>query len=461
MAGATRDQAWVWTNTITSAIRQADPDRNVLSDMHSLKCENESWRIVDQAELNDILTTHPYPHFTPKCGQDQLNTIRNGLQATVESRFYGDIGNRPCVPEELGTLGPVVCSEKVAAAYIRTTLFSSWAHDCRGLLWWCAYDQGNLDFPPYEWTGLERELGLFRNNRQSKPVCDAMSAFGEILKKLPFKQLPERRKNAVCILTRDQDQWGVAFGSFILAKMAGFDIEFQFVDQPLKKSDFYLVPSVAGLFTLYRSEWLAILDQVHGGATMLLSYDNAFLQPFENVFGLEVESREKTLIPEGFKIDDKNLTCMHTDVMLKIKCTSAEIMLADIKNNPLLTCNKYGKGKTMFLNAPLENFLSNTPGVFNRSDEKPYWKIYAMAAKVAGVKRIIVSRNPQVGVTEHFISGEEAIAVLINYNPEPAVVTPEIGQGWSIVEIIYGQSTDAKLNIGGNDGAVVRLVKKV
>ncbi|MFA7231626.1 MAG: hypothetical protein WC071_10185, partial [Victivallaceae bacterium] len=353
-----RDQAWLWTNTIASAISQADPERGILSDMHGIQCENGSWRIVDQAELTDILTTHPYPRFTPKCEQDQLNTIRNGLHATAESRLYADIGNRPCVPEELGTLGPVVCSEKNAAAYLRTTLFSSWAHDCRGLLWWCAYDQDHLNFPPYEWVGLERELGLIRNNREAKPTCDAMLDFSQTLNKMPLKTLPEFRKNAVCILTRRQDQWSIAFSSFILAKQAGFDIEFQYTDQPLKKSDFYIIPSVASSFSLYRSEWLTLLKRAQSGATVLMTYDNAFIQPFENVFGIEVESREKTLHSERFKLDDKLLTCVYNDIMLKLKCTTAEVLVADMKDNPLLTCNKYGKGKMLFLNIPLERYLS-------------------------------------------------------------------------------------------------------
>ena len=459
-SGVTRDQAWLWTNTVTSAIRQADPERAILSDMHGIQCENGSWRIADQAELTDILTTHPYPQFTPKCNQDQLNTIRNGLHAAAESRLYADVGNRPCIPEELGTLGPVVCSEKNAAAYLRTTMFSSWAHDCRGLLWWCAYDQDHLDFPPYEWTGLERELGLIRNNRETKPVCDAMREFGGILKKMPFKNLPEFRKNAVCVLTRGQDQWSVAFSSFILAKMAGFDLEFQYADQPLKKSEFYLVPSVAGSSPLYRSEWLALLDRAQAGATVFMTYDSAFIQPFENVFGIEVESREKASHPESFKLDDKTLTCMHADVMLKLKCTAAEILLADLKDNPLLTCNQYGKGKMLFLNAPLEKYLSDTPGVFNRTEIKPYWKLYAMAAKLAGVNRIIVSGNPQVGVTEHFMSKNEAVAVLINYNPAPAAVNPVLGRGWKLTEVIFGQRSGKKLNIGGNDAAIVKLVKE-
>ncbi|MFA7231275.1 MAG: hypothetical protein WC071_08380, partial [Victivallaceae bacterium] len=75
--------------------------------------------------------------------------------------------------------------------------------------------------------------------------------------------------------------------------------------------------------------------------------------------------------------------------------------------------------------------------------------------------RIIVSGNPQVGVTEHVISGNEAIAVLINYNPTPAKVEPVIGHGWKMAEVISGNSTGKELNIDGNDAAIIRLVKNV
>jgi hypothetical protein len=52
------------------------------------------------SKLTDLLTTHPYPTFTPHCGQDPVNTIRGILHGTAESRFYADIGCKPCLCEE-------------------------------------------------------------------------------------------------------------------------------------------------------------------------------------------------------------------------------------------------------------------------------------------------------------------------------------------------------------------------
>jgi len=73
---------------------------------------------------------------------------------------------------------------------------------------------------------------------------------------MPFEKLPERTVEAVCILTSGSDQWGAAYGSFILANQAGLDIEFQYGSQPLKDSKLYLIPSASGMTPLLKPKWL-------------------------------------------------------------------------------------------------------------------------------------------------------------------------------------------------------------
>ncbi len=166
-----RQAAWLWASTITNAIRVEDASRPVVSGMHSLlPGRTAHWTMQDQAEITDLLTTHPYPYFTPHCDQDPVNTLRTILHSTAESRFYADIGGKPCLVEEIGTLGPILASEAVAASYVQACLFSLWAHDCHGFLWWCAYDQLHLEQAPYDWAACERELGLIRRDRTIKPV---------------------------------------------------------------------------------------------------------------------------------------------------------------------------------------------------------------------------------------------------------------------------------------------------
>ena len=196
---AGHEAAWAWTAAIVNAIRAVDATRPVVSGMHSLTPTGE-WRMQDQGELTDVLTTHPYPVFTPHCNQDPINTIRTQLHATAESCYYADLGGKPCFAEELGTLGPMVASEAVAADFIRAGLFSLWAHDLRGLLWWCASDQTELVHAPYDWHAMERELGILRTNGTPRPALAEMGKFRRFVEGLPAP-LPPRVKEAVCILS--------------------------------------------------------------------------------------------------------------------------------------------------------------------------------------------------------------------------------------------------------------------
>src|SRR5664280_3907387 len=54
-------QAFVWSALISGAIRSEDKTRPVVSGMHSLSpSDSAQWRIIDQAAVTDLLTTHPY-----------------------------------------------------------------------------------------------------------------------------------------------------------------------------------------------------------------------------------------------------------------------------------------------------------------------------------------------------------------------------------------------------------------
>ena len=173
------------------------------------------------AEDFDALTVHPYPLFTPHAGTDRITGIKAAMHATAEAHFFGDIGRRPCVAEELGTLAPTVAGENSAAEYLKNTLYQLWVHDCEGLFWWCAFEQSHLEHPPYQWCAVERMLGLFHQDGTPKPVANVLRDFAEMRKSLPFEKLPPFRKEIVCILTGEQDSWMAAYGAWNLAKQAG------------------------------------------------------------------------------------------------------------------------------------------------------------------------------------------------------------------------------------------------
>lgn len=454
-----RAEAWYWTSSIANAIRSVDNSRPVLSGMHSIGlANNKNWNICDQSELCDMLTTHPYPRFTPNCDLDPVNTIKNGLHATAESRYYGDVGNCPCMVEEVGTLAPMICNEKTKADYVRTALFSSWAHDCISFLWWCTYDQDHLSRTPYDWNAIERELGLFKNDRKPKEVAHVMKAFSEFLEKVPL--LPKRHTEAVCILSEGQEHWDAAYGSFILAKQAGFDIEFQYVSQELKDSDFYMMPSVAGGSSMPRHRWLALLEKIRNGAALYLSLDNALLSGFEETFGLQSVSREKRTAPVEFSLGPIENTVFNCQSSFRLNLVSAgaEVLGAESDGNPLFTVYKYGKGKIYFLTVPVETYIAVTPGVLHKSDAQPYWKIYEHIASEFTTGRVLSKSHPMLGITEHELNKKERIAVLINYSPEKMDSPLGLASGWKISEVLYGKHPNGNsVSIAPNDAIVLKL----
>lgn len=439
-----RQAAWLWTATIANAIRVEDATRPVVSGLHSLlPARKADWTMQDQGELLDLLTTHPYPIFTPHCDQDPVNTLRNLLHATAESRFYADIGGKPCLCEEIGTLGPIIASESIAAAYARTVLFSLWANDCHGLLWWCAYDQLHLEHAPYDWAGVERELGLVRIDRSPKPVLAEIGRFRAFIQELPVPALPLRLAEAVCILSEEQDQWGAAFSSFILAKQAGFDLEFQHIDQPLKPARLYLLPSVSGFSAISRHRWLELLDEVKNGAVLYFSHNDCLLSPFNEPFGMEVQTRQRRIQPAEFTLEGSTQPFkVNGPVKLALKSTGARVLGSEADGNPLFTCNAYGRGRIYFLGVPLELALSQQPGGFYGPEAQPFYAIYQEIARPIQSDRAVSKDLPDIGITEHPLDDHRRVVVAINYSPEPLQTSLALAPGWQLGQVWHGSKPD-------------------
>ncbi|MDD5698433.1 MAG: glycoside hydrolase family 2 TIM barrel-domain containing protein [Victivallaceae bacterium] len=455
---STREEAWCWASAITNAIKSEDKSRPVVSGMHSLGVsEEQCWNIFDQSEILDVLTTHPYPFFTPNCDNGPLNTIRNCLHPAVESRYYGDVGGKPCVVEEAGTLTSMICNEEVKADYIRAAVFSSWVADCRLFLWWCAYDQGHIRRPPYEWYSHERELGVFRKDRSPKPFFRIFREFSALMKKIP--SLPPRSIEAVCILTMGQRQWDAALGTVVLAKQAGFEVEFQYATEPLKASKFYIMPSTCGSDPIYVEGWLELIDKVKSGATLFVSCDSGRFSPFEPVFGLEPVYREKRTGPVTFKLkgdNDNSVFSTPATYRMKIDCKGAEVLAAEPDGNPALTSFALGKGRVYFLAAPIESNTAASYGDFRDG----FYKIYKHIASPFLQDRAFEKETPVLGITEHALNGRERIAVIINYSPELIEEELKLKNGWSINSVLYGtMRSENKIILGKNDVLVIKLTK--
>jgi len=448
------DEAYLWAASVGDAIRASDPTRPLLSGMHSVQAYKQPWLIEDQGEICDALTTHPYPLFTPHCQLDPVDGMRGGLHATAESRLYADVGGKPCLVEEIGTLGPMFGSREIAANYVRMSLMSSLAHDCHSFIWWCAYDQDHLTNTPYDWNACERELGIFHKDRSPKPVAAAFKEFREFNARLPH--LPPRSTEAVCVLTDCQDNWGVAYASFILAKQAGFDLEFQKANQPLKPSPLYLLPSLTGGHSPTRSQWLGLLEAVNNGSELYLSIADPMLSPFEEIIGLRVSRRSIRSHEAELAFDfmEGAFRCA-ASVRLELEVVGAEVHGRETDGNPCFSSFKLGKGTVHFLSVSLETALVVKPGGFDSS----WWRLYRRVAERAMSGRALAKTSPTLGITEHHEADGSRTAMLINYSSKAEVFALSLKDGWRVSETLWGEKPEQmKQSLPANGAAALRLI---
>jgi hypothetical protein len=404
--------------------------------MHGLKIDGV-WTIPDQAEICDALTTHSYPAFVPYCFLDPVSSMKIQLMAAAQSCYYGDIGKRPCLIEEIGILGNMVASEETGAEFVRVTLFSQWAHGHCGFMWWCNSDQEDLDFPPYDWCAMERELGLFRTDGSSKPVTREITGFRAFLKSLPFKRLPAPQKDAVCILSERQDHWAAAFSSFVLSKQAGFDIAFSGV-QDIPKSKLYLLPCVKG-DVMHRQFWKKMLSEVSEGAALYISFDEAMISGFEEMTGLRViaNSARKNQFETIRTADGETSYNMQGHRRLTLEAVRASVIAREEDGNPAFTEAAYGKGTVYFLGFPLERILASQADSISKREHEQFYTIYQHIAKGRADRAVARKSSPFAGITEHPTENGKVVTA-INYDSEKADLTLELSCGWKLNEIIRG-----------------------
>ena len=254
---ACSEDAYLWIATISNTITACDSTRPVVSGMHGIDIRGD-WTFADQRDNLDVVCTHPYSLYTPYCDSEPLNEMKTILHSTAETVYYRGLAGKPAFIEEIGALGPSVASDAVAEGFYKATLYSAWAHNCLGSMWWCAFDQGHLVNTPYDWSGIERYLGFFRMDMSPKPVLNAVKEFRAVAEKTG--NLPDRIVDAVCIIANIPDAWRTAFGTFIISKKAGLDIEYCYVGDEIPDSATYILPSLKGSIAVYKHQLDKILE---------------------------------------------------------------------------------------------------------------------------------------------------------------------------------------------------------
>lgn len=427
MWAQSRAAAYNWTALISNTIKAADSTRPVVSGMDSVTPEG-TWNIFDQAELLDVFTTHPYPYWVANGSVDNVLSMRTLLLPTVLDKINSDLSNKPSFVEEVGTMGPQVCSEEIAGDVAKVNLFSTWANGSDGMMWWCAFDQTHLKFPPYSWKKCEVELGIAEDNTTPKPALLKFKEFGDFLNKTKL-DLPKAREDGTVILTASQDQRAVGWMSYVLAKMAGANLKFAYAGNKIPESDVYLLPSICGNDIMPQTALDDLIERVYNGATLYISCDDGILPQFSKFTGVKNVNFERGGSSGSYELCGKKINftrgCKH---YIELQGATE---LSENSDEVIFTKYNFGKGTVYYLNYPLEkNFIGKT-NAFDGDDYLIYKQIFA------DKKSIVATDNKYLAVTEHETS-DGVIAVAINYSSACVNNNFKVADGYIVEECIWG-----------------------
>ncbi|MBR5586400.1 MAG: hypothetical protein IKW02_00395, partial [Clostridia bacterium] len=441
----TRWEAANWTAAVSNAIRGADPSRPVVSGMHGLSIEGK-WTIGDQAMFTDMLTTHPYPYWCDYTKTDGISAFRTTIHATAQSKFYADIGGKPCIAEEIGTMGPMVCREEKAADFFRINMFSLWANGLKGIMWWCAFDQTKLDSYPYTEQMVERELGMVDNDRNPKPVLAEMKRISAWLDNLPFK-LPEALTDGVCILPRDQqNNWGVGYMAYALAKKAGLNLSYACGDDELPEAGLYLLPSVQGCRIMPKNKFEKLKEKVYNGADLYISLDDAIFSEFESFAGIKIIDSYESCSTGKAVVWDAEIEFSRTRNIIT-QAVEAEVIAFDDKGNPFISVNRYGKGRVFVVNAPVEANLLDKHNAFDGKNHLIYKMLFG--------KTLPVELADDELVTTMHPDEDGFYAVIINHSETEKTLDIKLEDGYQIDKVYYGGLDTIK----PFDACVIKITK--
>lgn len=382
-----------WSEMISNAIRSEDNSRPVISGLHTFYF-GDKFKLMDELSGIDIFVTHPYPLWGDHSANHPILKMKTLLHAAAQTAFFRDISEKPCLVEEIGTMGPIICSEQASANFLRINTLHAYLYGHLGLLWWNAFDQ-DFDFSPYLENACERELGMFRLNGEKKKFTEQMEFLSQ--KKMP--KISGYHKDAVIIITKGCDAWKTAFGAFMLAIQAGISIKFANGEKAIPKADAYILPNISSVVNLDKDRYDELKGYVKDGSKLLITMGDGFLSGFNELTGLEIcdSAGNYDLSFElcGEKISGK---------------AKRQKFYKDTENG--IFENAFGKGKVFTLDFSPENTLFDNEDCENSN----YYKIYRYVFKEEIENHPIDIDDSEIGIIWHKNDG---LCSIINYSDKP------------------------------------------
>ncbi len=450
------DEAYVWCSALSDAIKTSDPTRPVITGFSVIPIEQEAFNIFDVAECADIHTVHTYNIFQTK--NAPLVSMRSILHSSILCRMYRDVGKIPTFLQEIGSIGYTNSSQKIEALFFRALALSSWVYDCFGVMWWCAFDQGNMEYPPYDWNTIGSDYGFFTHDRKPKPIAEICKKFTEILSHSQLEGLPSLQSDAVCILSRNvPSPFATANTAFCLALQANMNLTFAHAAQELPDAPVYMLPSIDQNHSICKRHLDKLLAKVKDGASLYLSLGEGLFRSLPEITGVTIAYREKINHAEKVTLGGKTIT-LKADYRYVIESCDAEVLATGENGRPVYTKHRYGNGYVYFSTIPIEKYLS-TQEAFCLGKASDYSTWYSPLFESIKENHIVNTDSHLIRVTEHEADNNNRLVVAINYSPSDIEAGLCIEKGWKIAEVYYGNCNNQTISACACDGAIFKIAK--
>lgn len=453
------DTFYVWCSAIADAIKMCDDKRPVISGLNQSGIEKDASNLKDIGEICDIHTMHPYNIF--RTASDPLCTMKPIIDLAFLCNLSEDVSGLPTFIQEFGSIGYMNCSYKTESEFYRACLLTSLAHGCHGVMWWCAFDQGHLEYAPYRWNTIGSDYGFFDKNLNPKPIVDENLRFKERLNLIKNKKLPPHIKEACVLVPRDDG--GITLdtlrASYMLAKQANFDVKFVYVNDKIPDFQLYIFPSISSNKPITLAALKCVLDKVRDGATLFISADTGLIRNIPEITGVDIAYREAVNEERTVFFKGKQLP-IKTEFLYKIENSRSEVIAKDENGEGVFFRNKFGSGTVYFLTLPLEKYLGKKQGAFFKNNSPDYSIIYRELANNARFERTADCDNKYIRFTEHIINENLRYVLAINYNNKPESAKLKLNDRYD-AEVIFGTGFfDDAMTIEQNDGILFKIIKK-
>jgi len=508
-----------WTRLLSWSMRRYDKLHPIVVGTSMEDVGRGPFRPDNLRQEVDFFSVHPYSIYSPKLFPDPMLSERGTYGSAFETALSGGAGH-PVMIQEIGASSAQYDPGQIAK-FLRVSLYSGLGAGANGFLIWCYTDAAPEQWHkvPYLRSPHETQFGLTTWDGNDRPSAQMFEDFEKTVAQLDLSEIEPAPAEAGIIVPyewskphgdfshfgltgaeivpytttdeganvagqaqpnfNEENTWitGSWLSSFILARRAGLKADFPREYDDWQKRPLILMPSPltstdSFLVHVHSDFWDKARQYVVRGGSLYASVAaDAAIPEMESLFGarmVDANPKEdvtiKVVAPFG---DLKPGDTFHYSVpnpgprswgsILDIR--GGTVVAVDQDGRPALVANRLGSGTTLLSAYPIEDYLANSPAVFDKPELT--YRIYQAFQEESGAKPLFHTDQPSVEVTS--LNGpSRGYAIVTNHSGEKKTVTVTASQPLHSVSRIIAQGraqselskSSFKVDLGAYEGAI-------